>query len=175
MTSKLMRVWQLVRSLRARPLNAQETEYLRGLLNEKQAALFVALVPYEQRHALNVCRTLAAGGFGADRELMQAALLHDLGKRDHATGRYVPLWGKCANVALSALGGPRLIARLASPDPRSWCYIFYLQSNHETRSAELAREAGSSSKVVTLVAHSQIRATQNDPALQALQWADDLN
>ena len=170
-----MRVLQLIRSLRAQPLNEAEVTYVRDLLNEKQAALYFGLVTYEQRHALNVCQTLLRGGFGSDRELLQAALLHDIGKRDPHTGRYVPLWGKVASVVLSKLGGSKLVKNLAGPNPKSWRYVFYLQTGHEARGAALVREAGSSPKVNALVGDYQSLYRQGDPAAKALQWADDLN
>jgi hypothetical protein len=156
-------------------LNQTEVAYVRDLLNEKQAALYFSLVTYEQRHALNVCQTLVKGGFGNDLDLLQAALLHDLGKRDPQTGRYVPVWGKCANVVLEALGGPELVARLARPNPQSWRYVFYLQTGHEERSASLALIAGSSKKVADLVGNCKDLYQQGDSAAKALKWADDLN
>ncbi|MEI6043801.1 MAG: HD domain-containing protein [Chloroflexota bacterium] len=175
MTSKLMRIAQLVRSWQAKPLHETEIAFVRDLLNEKQATLYFSLVLYEQRHALNVCQTLVRGGFGNDRDLLQAALLHDLGKRDPQTGRYIPLWGKCVSVALLSLGGPKLVARCASPNPQSWRYLFYLQNKHEERSAQLALEAGSNQKVVGLVGDCPRLLQQGDTAAKALQWADDLN
>lgn len=175
MTSPWRRVLQLARALRTLPLNEAEIVYVRDLLNERQAALYFALVPSEQRHALNVCQTLLKGGFGYDRELLQAALLHDLGKRDFATNRHVPVWGKVISVALEKIGGPNLVARLAKPAPQSWRYIFHLQAEHEARGATLAREAGSSPKVIALIGDYQSLYRQGDPAALALQWADDLN
>jgi len=175
MTSKLRRVWQLFTAVRARPLDKTEVIYLHTILSPGQADLFFSLVKYEQRHALNVCRTLVKAGFGADRELLQAALLHDLGKSDPDTGQYVPLWAKCVNVGLSSLGGPKLVSRLARPNPRSRGYIFYLQTEHEARSARLALKAGSSQRVVSLLAGNKTSQNRDDLAAQALQWADDLN
>jgi hypothetical protein len=170
-----MRVVQLLRAVRAQPLDETELQYIRGLLNEPQAELFFGLMTYEQRHALNVCRTLVSGGFGDDRELLQAALLHDLGKRDPDNNRHVPIWGKCANVLLSAIGGKNLVARLASPNPQSWRYVFYLQTGHEARSAQLATRARSTSKVIALVGDYHALEQRGDPAAKALAWADDLN
>ncbi len=175
MTSKVMRVRQLVRSLKAAPLSQAEQSYVKLLLNPAQVGLFFRLPIYEQRHALNVCRTLAASGFGPNLALLQAALLHDLGKLDLQTGRTIPIWAKCANVVLSAVGGPKLITRLASPNPKSWCYPFYLQIGHEERSAELAQAAGSAEEVIALLGQSKILLQANDNAAKALQWADDLN
>ncbi len=169
------RVRQLFRSIRAKPLNGIERSYIEGLLNQEQKNLFYALAPFEQRHALNVCRTLAAGGFGADRELLQAALLHDAGKHDHATGRNIPIWAKVVNVGLGFPGGSKVLKRLANSDPQSWGYIFFLQIHHESRGTELAREAGSSEKVLYLLGENRSLKPEYLLARAALKWADDLN
>jgi len=167
--SPLYRVRQLTLSLKAAPLGKVELEFVKGLLNPQQAELYFALTLYEQRHALRVCRTLEEAGYGADRELLQAALLHDLGKRDQQNGRSVPLWGKVASVVLTKIGGRKLVSRLANPDVNSWRYVFWLQTNHERRGAAMAQTVGSSSRVVALI------AGKDDPAVDILRWADDQN
>ncbi len=165
----LYRVRQLTLSLKAAPLINTEIEFVKGLLTPEQAELYFALALYEQRHALRVCRTLQEAGYGADRELLQAALLHDLGKHDPQTGRNVPLWGKAANVVLTKIGGSKLVTRLASPASASWRYVFWLQSNHEQRGATLAQAVGCSERVVALI------VGRDDPAVNILRWADDQN
>ncbi len=172
MYQPLYRARQLALSLNATPLRTEEEEFVRRVLNREQAALFFKLARFEMRHALRVCRTLCAGGFGSDRELLQAALLHDLGKLDLKSGRRVPLWGKVANVVLCTVGGERLVRRLAHPDPGNWRYVFWLQAEHERRGAELAQQAGSSERMVKLIGHYPGR---DEAAAKALKWADDLN
>jgi hypothetical protein len=167
-----LRARQLGRSLRASALNETESAYIRMVLNPAQRALFEALPLYEQRHAYNVCRTLVSGGYSSDMELLQAALLHDLGKHDPTTGRTIPIWVKVANVAATMTLGPRFVARLARPDPPNhWRYLFWLQTTHEERGAQLAQQAGSTPRVITLVGGQQ----PDDPAAKTLKWADDLN
>ncbi len=175
MRPKGRRVRQLTRSLQARPLNELEKAYVKNRLNPKQAPLFFSLAVFEQRHALEVCRTLASGGFGADRDLIQAALLHDTGKRDSKTGRSIPLWAKVVNVVLSTFGGNGLVKRLANSAPNSWGYIFYLQIHHEEQGARLVREAGSSEKTVFLVGNNRNLPPEYELAAKRLAWADDLN
>ncbi len=157
-------------ALRSRPLDGSEADLVRGILATSALAdLFFGLATYEQRHALRVCRTLLEGGYGDDTDLLQAALLHDLGKRDPHTGRSVTLWGKVANVVLVKTGGRKLVQKVASPNPASWRYIFWLQLNHEEQGEYLVRQAGSSERVATLVRGGP------DPALALLKWADDRN
>ena len=163
---------QLLMALRARPFNSVESEFVQRILNEKQAELFFALPLYEQHHAYKVCRMLWDNGYQADTALLQAALLHDLGKRDPISGKYISLWDKILVVALKKIGGKPLLLKVAKPDPRSWLYVFWLQIWHEQRSAELAAAAGSLPRVVALIAGS---VPANDPDFVALKWADDAN
>jgi HD superfamily phosphodiesterase len=142
------------------------------LLNEKQAKLFFSMPLYEQRHALRVCRTLCAAGYGGNLPLLRAALLHDLGKSDPESGRSVTLWGKAANVAIAKIGGEALVKKLASNNPANWRYVFWLQTQHEQRGQELAREAGSEGRVLELLGY---KSGEADPYAVALKWADDLN
>lgn len=174
MTKTYYRVRQLTRSLRP-CIDKAELSYIKSVLTEKQAELFFRLPLFEQRHALNVCQTLVAGGFGYDVELLQAALLHDLGKTDSLHNRSIPLWGKVANVVLRKLGGPALVTWLASTQPASLRYIFYLQCRHEKRGAKLIRQIGSSNRVVALVGRCSNLIRKGDMSARALKWADDLN
>jgi hypothetical protein len=166
-----LRVRQLGRSLRARPLDRTELETVSRVLSVAQLKLFLQLPVYEQRHALNVYSTLVAGGY-ADRELLQASLLHDIGKYDAVTGRSIPIWGKVANVVLCKIGGENLVHKLGKEQPTSWRYIFWLQTHHEKRSAHLAQAAGSSPCVVALLGGT---VSPGDSLARALKWADDQN
>ncbi len=174
--SPLLRVRQLTRSFRVQDFSQAETALIQSILLAQQFVLFQALPLHEQRHALNVCQTLLKGGYGQDVELLQASLLHDLGKHDPATGRTVPRWVKVANVALRTTFGPASLLRLARRDqPDSWRYLFWLQLSHEKRGARLARNAGSSRRVVALVGGCRTLQRRGDDAAKALKWADDLN
>lgn len=174
MTKIVYRITQFTRSLRPY-ISQAELSFIKNVLTESQAELFFKLPLFEQRHALNVCQTLVAGGFGHDVELLQAALLHDLGKTDSQNNRSIPLWGKVVNVILRKAGGPALVTKLASNEPRSLRYIFYLQCRHEKRGAKLIKQIGSSNRVVALVGHCQSLVRKGDEAARALKWADDLN
>jgi hypothetical protein len=52
---------------------------------------------------------------------------------------------------LLAAVAPRLLARLASPDPRSWRHPFHLYLHHATLSADLAARAGCSPRTVAFI------------------------
>lgn len=166
------RVRQLVQSVKAAPLEAGDVDFIRDILNPEQAKLFFALPDYEKRHALRICRSLVQRGFGSDKELLQAALLHDIGKFDQESGRGVPIWGKVANVVLETVSQDKLAKKLARPEPDSWRFVFWLQAEHEKRGAELSRLAGSSERVAALI---EKKSENNDPAAIALRQADDEN
>ena len=170
-TKVYLRVRQLGRAISSHPLTPIETAYVRQILTSSQTTLFEALPLYERRHALNVCRTLVWGGYGSDHELLQAALLHDLGKFDPATGRTIPIWLKVVNVVL----GRRMVARLASERGGSWRYMFWLQAHHEKRGITLAESVGSSPRVIALLDGYSSLKYPADPSQVALAWADDLN
>ena len=169
---------QFVRSWQAQPLSGPELGYLLTILTPAQFTFFKALPRYEQRHALNVCRTLTSAGYGYDVELLQASLLHDLGKFDPATGQAIPIWVKVANVAAGKLAGPLYRGwrnRQSQAKPGDWRYYFWLQAAHEKRGAELVQKAGGSARVAALVGEAERLEKNGDKAAQALSWADDLN
>ncbi len=169
---------QFLRSWQARPLSGLELAYISRILTPAQLGLFKALPFYEQRHALNVCRTLTGAGFGYDLDLLQASLLHDLGKFDSATGQAIPIWVKVANVAAGKLIGPLYRpwrTRQAQTRPGHWRYYFHLQAVHEDRGARLAREAGGGPRVAALIGELPRLQQRGDPSAKALVWADDLN
>ncbi len=162
------RVTQVWHWLRRRP-SAEEAAWARGRLSPAQQALFFAQQAGDQAHAIHVARTLAAQGH-ADERLLQAALLHDIGK---APG--VSLFHRTLVVLLKR-GAPRLLARLA-PDAQGWLAPLARAYHHPALGAELARRAGSHPDTVRLIAHHQERAPALPPALQgwlaALQAVDD--
>ena len=126
--------------------------------------LFAAMPVADRRHALDVAGRLVAAGID-DRDLLSAALLHDAAK-----GRRMRLWHRVAGVLLE-VAAPSVLARLASPDPRSWRHPFHLYLHHGALSAEMARAAGCGPRVGAF-----IRGTADGPDArlqQALAGADD--
>jgi len=139
--------------------------------------LFRRMSAAEQAHALAVLRTLQVEqATGVETALVQAALLHDVGK----TGGRIRLWHRVARVLSQALH-PAWLDRLALDEPRSWRYPFFVLLHHAERGADLSAEAGADAVAVAL-----IRAHHTEPArsgldaagqalLAALERADEQN
>jgi putative nucleotidyltransferase with HDIG domain len=94
----------------------------------------------DERHALRTGDALRR--MGADEELIQAGLLHDIAKP-----RETRLWHRIAAVLLAAVA-PRVRERLAQGDGAFARYL-----DHARRGAEDARRRGASERVVRLIAH----------------------
>lgn len=139
------RVYQVWRSLLARPLDADDHAILDATLPVAGRALFFSMTRNDQRHSLTVYRALRARGC-ADGDLLAAALLHDSGKG----GGRVPFVARPLVVLLRAFA-PRTLDWLAR-SPRPWFRRpFYHAWRHAEIGAELAAQAGLSPRVVTLI------------------------
>jgi len=133
------------RSLAARPLGAGERAVLADLLPPGGQALFATMTRNDQRHSFTVYQALLAHGC-VDRELLEAALLHDSGKG----GGRVPLWVRPPVVLLRAFA-PGLLRWLARPAPAWYRRPFYNAWRHAEIGADLAAAAGLSERVVLLI------------------------
>jgi hypothetical protein len=157
------RVTQFIGHLTAR-VDPGEVEVARRLLPESAWPLFTGMPTADRRHALDVVARLAAAG-QRDPDLLAAALLHDAAK-----GPRMRLWHRVAGVLLQAVA-PHALARLASPDERSWRYSFHLYLHHAALSADAALAAGCSPRAAGFIRGS---AEPADAALTAaLRRADE--
>jgi hypothetical protein len=154
------RVRQVARHLRAR-VGPDELALVRQILPPPAAALFDGMPVADQRHAVDVASRLRGRGLN-DPDLLTAALLHDVAK-----GHRMRLWHRIWGVLLQA-AAPRLLQRLASPDPRSWRYPFHLHLHHAAMSAEAARAAGCSDRCAAF-----IRGISPEMSLQSALIAAD--
>ena len=137
---------------------------MRRVLPPPLAALFLRQTTGEQAHALRVMRRVDAGGLQAGRlELLQAALLHDVGK----TRAPLSLPERVAVV----LGG-RLWPGLKE---RSNWRPFVTARRHAEWGAQMCAEAGAPPLTVELVRRHQSPAAPGDRLLAVLQMADDDN
>jgi hypothetical protein len=139
------RVYQVWRSLTARPLDDKDLAILAAALPEAGRELFATMTLNDQRHSLTVYRALRERGC-RDSDLLAAALLHDSGK---GSGR-VPFIVRPIVVLLRAIA-PRVLDWLARA-PHPWFRRpFYYATRHADIGADLAARAGLSERVVTLI------------------------
>lgn len=148
-------------AIRMRPQERAEVE---GLLSPGERALFYRMGRPARRHGLQVFRHLRRQGY-QDRQLLAAALLHDVGK-----GR-VTLAHRVAAVLLEALW-PGLLARVASPQG-GWRQGFYRHRYHAELGAEMAHRAGSHPRIVALIRHHHQDGQPGPPGLADLRLADE--
>jgi len=169
----LYRVSQFFRALLAR-VEPNEKLVLDACLPRQAQALFRQMPRQDQRHGLNVLYTLQRQGY-QDRALMQAALLHDVGK-----GASVWLWYRVVIVLLQRWR-PEWLCRLAKAQPGDWRYPFYVHLRHPARGAELAEAAGCDPLAVALIRYHQDpvpeawRGSREGELLAALKAADGMN
>ena len=147
-----------------------ELELALSALPQRARSLFRRQARHDQRHALAVYRAVVAAG-GTRPELLQAALLHDVGKG----GGGAPLWVRGATVVLERLA-PYYAARLGQGPAEGWRRPFVAHAQHAEEGARRAEEAGCPPLTVSLIrCHQEPVAevrTEEDDLLAALQAAD---
>jgi hypothetical protein len=172
MPGPLYRVRQFLRALRAAPLTPAERERVQTVLTHEAFALYQTMPPGDQRHALVIFDALVAQGYRA-RPLLQAALLHDVAKRNIGLGY------RTGVIVLNKVS-PRALQRIARAKTNDWRYPFYVSLHHPELSAELATRAGVTEPTLSLIrAHQSAAPSFQDAQLcewhRALKRLDDMN
>ena len=152
---------------------ATEEEWARRQLLPGEQALWNRLSGADRRHAAGVARAVEESlGPGADRPVLAAALLHDVGKLDSGLG----VWGRVAATVVGLAGGraraPEWEDR-PGPVGRVGRYL-----RHPERGAALLREAGSAELTVGWARSHHLPPDRWDPAVPpavgaALKASDD--
>ncbi len=170
------RLSQFVTYLWPHPLGPDEMAEVERVLGGPLAGLFRRQATGEQAHTWRVMRTVAsgAGPYANQRELLQAALLHDVGKSQ------APLsLADRTLVVLARRLAPKAAERWAAGQPRGWRRAFVTARCHAEWGAELCARAGAPPLTVSLVGRHQTPVTRpaspEDEMLVLLQVADDDN
>lgn len=163
------RICQFFLYLRARPA-AADLALVDSTLPPELAALFRRMAPGEQIHSLKVMRWLAEQGHTRP-ELLQAALLHDVGKSNAP----INLFERVEAVLVRWLV-PGLYARWAQAEPLGWRKPFVTATQHPAWGAALAGQAGAPLLVVNLIRRHQsediVPVTEEDQFVDLLREAE---
>jgi hypothetical protein len=150
-------------------LEPGEIGEVRTLLAAREIDLFVRMQGRDQKHSFRVLRWLersaAERHVPLPRELVVAALLHDVGKGHLAT------WHRVAFVLLNACA-PHLAPRLERERGGGWRNALWRLRHHARLGADRLAAAGCSPRVVALVA-GPTGAPGADPDLAWLIEADE--
>ncbi len=161
-------------------VSKEEMREARRVLGPQLYSVFAAMPGQYRRHALSVYRRVREAGCD-DPNVWQAALLHDSGKYDPATGRYVTIIHRVAIVLLKSVSSGRvLLEKLAEPLDANemrglagyWRYPFYLSKHHAARGAQIAAQHGANEQVVALIARHHDYSSPGRAAA-TLQAADE--
>ena len=162
------------------PISKEDMTEARQVLGPNLYPIFTAMPRQYRLHSLDVYRRVRQAGC-TDPTLWKAALLHDSGKFDPVSGRYVTIVHRVLVVLLSATPpGRRLLKRLSRPVRVNrgrlsldyWRYPFYLSEHHAELGAQLAAERGATPELVELIRKHHIYQDQS-PELKVLQASDD--
>ena len=166
---RVRQFWAVVSTHR----EAVDDSALAEFLNPNQRDWFHSMPASGQAHAHSVFRALQRAGH-SETPLLQAALLHDLGK---SRGN-VQVWHRVVAVILRNVR-PSLLHRLAANEPKGWRFPFYVQLHHAAMGAEVASQIGADALAVALIRwhHDAPGITDLDgnarQMLSALQRADE--
>jgi putative nucleotidyltransferase with HDIG domain len=173
------RLRQFWSALYAEP-SGGDLEKISSLLTPAQMALFRQMHRSEQAHSIQVMRAVSQASQGipdeACRDLLRAALLHDVGKSRFP----VRIWERAVIVLCKAYlpGKVRLWGDgAAEGGALGWRRAFVVAQQHATWGAQMAEEAGASPLAAALIRRHQDQAPNpggdlEDRLLQLLQAAD---
>lgn len=166
------RLRQFWLAVAGRPTQIQLEKAAR-VLTPVQFSLFRQLQLSEQAHALDVLERVQAAGH-TQPELMQAALLHDVGKAQHGLRIWERVW-----IVIGGRLFPQLKTVWAEGQLRGLQRAFVIAVQHPAWGAEMTRAVDTDPRVVKLIALHQVKPIDLSLdenmklMLRVLQAADD--
>lgn len=140
------RVKQFIRAISARPLDQREVDFVSTTLNGKATDLFFAQPDRVQRHGIEIATVVSSTS--SDRDVLAAALLHDVGKTRYT----LRVWHQVAAILAGWINSD-LPAKWGKMEARWWNTPFAIAERHTEWGAMMLEEAGCSSLCVSLVLH----------------------
>jgi hypothetical protein len=137
---RVRQVWAALSARRNPPDDAPA----RAVLPPPLFALFRQMPVEDRRHALAVLAALSARG-ERDEPLLQAALLHDVGKANAGVG----LVHRVSRVLLWRRSPP--LWRWLAGSPTGWRRPFWVVANHPARGASWVESQGGQADLVALI------------------------
>ena len=171
------RARQFWHALRATPA-PDDLDLARQVLSPAQMDLFLKLQPNEQAHSLRIYHQLYRQN-PVEKDLLVAALLHDVGK----TAYPLRLWERAWIVIAKAIL-PSKVTEWGHAEPHGWKRPFVIAEQHADWGAEMAANAGASATSVSIIrrhqetihlhnSHSTTAASREDQLLYCLQLLDN--
>jgi len=161
------RLTQGLRALRSSLPEASDAS-TPSILSPPQAAAFAGLPRFDRTHLIAVYTCLVRNG-ETDRDLLLAALLHDLGKCRH--GHCVRLIHRVVRVVLRRIS-PSSLEHIARMPVAGWRTGFALAVHHPVLGAKQAASLGCSARTCWLIAHHEDDPASDDDQLRRLIAAD---
>lgn len=157
-------------SLSPRPLDPADHRWVHEVLLPGEAELWSRMSLADRKHAAGVAREVRRLLPDADRPVLAAALLHDVGKVDSGLGTVGRV---LATVAAAALGRVRVASWHDAGGVRGRIGRYL---RHDSIGARMLSDAGSASLTVTWAREHHLPATAwtlDDEVASALAAADD--
>ena len=167
------RAGQFLRLLKAKQ-NRDQRKIVHEILDPSLAALFFRMNDPDQAHSLRVYETLVDQG-EENQDLLQAALLHDVGKS------LCPMraWERSLIVITNRIF-PNQVLKWGQGKPHGWRKPFVVAHQHPAWGAAEVRQEDGSETLVTLIHYHQAYALASmdedvQELMKRLQAADGMN